>query len=88
VKPPSAAALSRYHLVNRLAPTVLKIAADIEIGTCGWIKAAIATCQRLTPVRRLPPRFFLSGRRTAANVLTRDEGEAHRSRHGAVARVP
>jgi hypothetical protein len=27
----------------------LKIAADIEIWLCGWMTAAIATCQGLTP---------------------------------------
>jgi hypothetical protein len=58
VKPPLAAASARYHLVCLSVPTALKIAADIEIWTCGWMTAAIATCQRLTPVHSLPPGFL------------------------------
>jgi len=49
VKPPSAAASPRYHLITRLVSMALKIAADIEIWSCGWMIAAIATCQGLTP---------------------------------------
>jgi hypothetical protein len=36
----------------------LKIAADIEIWSCGWMTAVIATCQELTPAATGAPGFL------------------------------